>query len=87
MIRDCFNWLGQALASSVEWFDAVLESVGAVGIFLAVMFIMLSVRYVLAPILGGFNGAVENRRQFEEMANAKMSAQRRAKTGGGKKRG
>lgn len=77
MIRSAFTWLTQALASTVAWFDIVLDSVDAIGIFLAVMFVMLSVRYILAPLVGQYSGSVSEQKAFAGYKQNVMSAQQK----------
>lgn len=75
MLKNVFGWITQALSQSVEWFDVVLVAVGMVGAFLAVMFIMLSVKYLLAPFLGSYSGSIAEERAFKNMKQRVMSAQ------------
>lgn len=75
MVKKVFGWLTEALSASVGWFDIVLVAIGMVGVFLAVMFIMLSFRYILAPLLGTYSGSIAEERAFKDMKRNTMSAQ------------
>ncbi len=52
MVPDAINMLNMVFAAVSSWFTQVLTASGGVGLFLGMLFILMTIRYLLAPLFG-----------------------------------
>lgn len=52
MVGEVLTLIVTALTSVVVWFDELLGAVSGAGLLIAIVFIALSVYYILTPVLG-----------------------------------
>lgn len=62
-----------ALTSCAGWFSSVFNSSGVLGIYLAMLFVALATRFIIAPVVGAatFAGASDRVRTYKEKTRSK----------------
>ena len=53
MIENALNLVYTAFSAPFQWFEALLDSVGGVPVFVAFFSIFLAVRFFIIPFTGG----------------------------------
>lgn len=62
---DVMNLLNQSLVSASDWFVSVFNASGMVEIYLAFIFLILAMRFLVVPIFGRSRGSDRARSKNE----------------------
>ena len=52
MIHDVVEMIYQVFSACSYWFGAIFTSTGTTGFFLGILFMVMTVRYLLGPLFG-----------------------------------
>lgn len=70
MILQIFDIVGSTFSQCVDWFSSMLEYGSIKGLFLAVVFLCISVKYIIQPLFGiaTFTAMSDSVRHVKEQA-------------------
>lgn len=66
MVSDAINMINVVFSSVSTWFSQIMAATGGAGLMLGMLFILMCIRYLLAPLFGAGSDRAKKKNQDGE---------------------